>query len=132
MGSSHIEKLQLSLSERNPLELSSETEVHFHGISGGRIYKSDHVKSFEFAVGRTRPSRVILQIGGNDSDSDVKCDSETIDIDHIVLILTKIVALARLFITRFNAEHVVVCQLLFREKTRHINVKLYNSMVINK
>ena len=104
-----------------------------HAISGGRILRSDHVKSLESAVGRTRPSRVILQIGGNDSDSeDVKCDSETIDIDHIVLILTKIVALTRLFINLFNVEHVVMCQFLFREKTRHIYVKLYNSMVINK
>ena len=27
-------------------------------------------------------------------------------------------------------EHVVVSQFLFRDKTRHINVKLYNSMVV--
>lgn len=126
-----IEKLRLFLSESNPLELSGETEVHFHGISGGRFLRSDHVKYFGTAANHTRPSRVIIQIGGNDLDSvDAKCDLETFDIDHIVLTLTKVMALARLFITRFNVEHVVVCQFLFREKTRHINVKLYNSMVI--
>ena len=131
MGSSHIEKLRLFLSESNPLQLSGESEVHFHGILGGRILRSDHVKSFETEVGRTKPSRIIIQIGGNDLDSvDIKCDSDNVDIDHIVLVLTKIVALARLFITRFHVEHVAVCQFLFRDKTRHINVKLYNSMVV--
>ena len=86
MGSSHIEKLRLFLSESNPLQLSGESEVHFHGIPGGRILRSDHIKLFETEVGRTKPSRIIIQIDGNDLDSvDVKCDSDNVDNDHIVL-----------------------------------------------
>ena len=128
MGSSHIEKLRRFLTENNPLRLSHDSPVHFHGISGGRILRSDHAQSFETEVGRRRPSRVIIQIGGNDLDSkDLKGD---LDIDHIVLVISKIVALARHFINRYHVNHVIVCQFLFREITRHVQVETYNLMVV--
>ena len=73
MGSSHIERLRTFLPENNPFQLSDNPDVHFHGILGGRILRSDHVQSYEAEVGRIRPSRIIMQIGGNDLDSkDVK------------------------------------------------------------
>lgn len=131
IGSSHIERLRQFLPDNNPFQLSDNPEIQFHGISGGRVLRSDHVQSFETVVGSVRPSRIVMQIGGNDLDSkDVSGDTSGLDIDHIVLILSKIAALARLFITRYHVNHVVICQFLFRETTRHVEVEKYNSMVL--
>lgn len=131
MGSSHIERLRTFLPENNPFQLSDNSDIHFHGISGGKILRSDHVQSYEAEVGRIRPSRIIMQIGGNDLDSkDVKGVSGVPDLDHIVLVVSKIVAIARLFITRYHVNNVIVCQFLFRETTRHVEVDTYNLMVL--
>lgn len=131
IGSSHIERLRIFLPENNPFQLSDNPDVQFHGISGGRILRSDHVRSFEAEVERVRPCRIIMQIDGNDLDSkDVKGDSRIPDLDHIVLVVSKIAALARLFITRYHVNNVIVCQFLFRETTRHVEVDTYNTMVL--
>lgn len=131
IGSSHIERLRIFLPEDNPFQLSDNALVHFHGISGGRILRSDHVQSYETEVRRIRPSRIIMQIGGNDLDSkEVKGESGVPDLDHVVLVISKIAALARLFISRYHVNNVIVCQFLFRETTRHVEVDRYNLMVL--
>ena len=62
--------------------------------------------------------------------TDLKSYSQDCIQDHIQLILSKLVALASLFVSRYNVNHVVVSQLLFRETTRHIPVTIYNKMVV--
>ena len=47
-----------------------------------------------------------------------------------MLVVSKIVALARLFITRYHVNNVIVCQFLFRETRRHVEVDTYNLMVL--
>ena len=71
IGSSHIKRFEHYIDRKDTLsnfQLPKVTEVHFKGISGGKINNANHVHIFEQAIIEHKPSGVLVQIGGNDLD----------------------------------------------------------------
>ena len=66
---------------------------------------------------------VLLHIGRNDLD---KVNIKSSDFEEIIW---KLVTFAHTIIGRYDVQSVTICQLLNREKTRHVLSETYNELV---
>ena len=108
----------------NPFGLTDDScRVDFCGIGGGRLSSRCHVRMWEEAVERYEPDSLIVQVGGNDLDSECGVSA-----DGVVF---RLVALMSLFLAKYQLTHVFVNQLLPRYQTRHVPVDLYNDSVVS-
>ena len=85
-------------------------------MSGGQIMKTEDLKELEDRIMLFfffLPDRLILHISGNDLD---KPGSNK---DMVSEVIQKLLALARLYITRYKINHVVLPELMPRHTTRH-------------
>ena len=90
LGSSHTNKFEAFIAKKsseNPFCLECpRTVVLFHGISEGRITKLYHVPEMEDHVRLIQPTRIYMQIGGNDLDSvDISSEYTTFIVKKIFL-----------------------------------------------
>jgi len=126
LGSSHIRRLEDYIRRRPQLRqfaLNNPPVVNYHGISGGHITTSEHTNALMTSVNFHQPEHVLLHIGGNDLD---KVNIKSSDVEEIIL---KLVTFAHTIIGRYNVQSVTICQLLNREKTRHVLPEAYNELV---
>ena len=100
------------------------TAVHFHGISGGRITKLHHVRETEDHVRLIQPTRIYMQIGGND------LDSVDISYEYTTSIVKKDISVCRRFLTKYSVQDVVIGQFLPRYEIWYCDVAVYNERVI--
>jgi hypothetical protein len=95
--------------------------VFFHGIGGARVGNPSHLREFESAVNHYRPAHLIVHFGGNDLDSNEDC------VDTTIYGLISFVTLLK---RQHNLRSVTIIRLLPRQRTRHVNARTYNSLVI--
>ena len=129
IGSSHVNRLERYLYEQfpgcNPFRLEGAVcDVNFCGVSGGRIASSSNVRTWEDSIGRHKPGSVIVQLGGNDLDSESPDD---VCVDAVVF---RLVSLMSMYAGKFMLNRVYVNQLLPRYQTRRVPVNDYNDMVV--
>ena len=94
--------------------------VEFYGIGGGQIMNSVHTSQINSKLQSSQPDHVVLYIGGND------LDVTQVNEQYCVELVLKLVLLAETFISRHILQSVAICELLPRQKTRHITVEKYN------
>ena len=128
IGSLHVLCLEAYIKSHhrhNFYELQpNNVDVKFCGISGGKVCESSHIRRFKSVIASFHPSKLFVQIGGND------LDTKDADLDTAHLIVCSIVAICKLFIARYQLQHIFVGQLLFRHKTKWIPVHRYNELVV--
>ena len=124
IGSSHINKLKEYI-DANPDKRNfdiRDINVHCYGISGGRIRRTHHVRDLERMIRIHNPSAIVIHIGGND------LDCENISLDEVNTIILRYTNLLKTFVNRYGL-HIVVCELMNRERTRNVDVDQYNEYV---
>ena len=128
LGSSDICKFENFINRKNsenPYCLDDpRIDVHYYGISGGRIYNDKHRDRLQKAVSTIKPDRLILQIGGND------LDSANLSEDYSRKVVDKIVETCTFYVKDYGVEHVIICQFLPRFDTRQCDIDVYNDCVI--
>ena len=100
------------------------TVFQFHGISGGRINKSQYVREMEDHVRLIQPPRMYMQIGGND------LDSVDISYKYTASIVERIMSVCWRFLTKYSVQDVVIGLLLPRYETWYCDVAVNNERVI--
>lgn len=125
LGSSHIVKLKQYIdSDVKFKNFGIENiSVEYCGIPGGRLANPDHIERFKNFICRFRPKYAVFQLCGND------IDTKDVVISEVRIIILRFVNILKL-IARRHSVKIIACQLLFREKTRHILPSIYNSLVI--
>lgn len=126
IGSSHIKRLESYIKRIDPVSPFSvrDVSIQFHGISGGRLCSSSHVNSFDRTISNLKPNALIIHIGGND------LDQPGMDIEGAIIIALRLVALCKQFVVKYNLQKIICVQLMARSNTRHVNVQIYNDLVI--
>ena len=122
LGHSFVNKLE-TFAQRDWQNLNidpSKVVVSYNGISGG-TFKDFRKKEYTNCLKSENVKNVICQMGGND------LDSASTDADQVA---SCILAYAEYIKEGFNLDNVVILQLLFRGKTRHVDVDDYNDSVI--
>ena len=94
-----------------------------HGISGGSINNPQDILEFEHLIQTHNPRFVVVRLGGNDLDQK---NNTWEDVEEIIL---RWINILHLFSRRYSVK-IAACQLLFRERTRHIDPVLYNNFVL--
>ena len=89
---SHVNKIAFvkKSPSSNVYNISSLQDVHYYGVSGGRVSKKEHLTLFHAAIRRFRPSHVIVHIGGTDLDSAQPDFNVKRDVLKLVTFLTQI------------------------------------------
>ena len=130
IGNSHITRYQRYLTTRyndNVFQLSDSADVNtpiiFHGISGGQVTNSAHVRSLGRAIAVHRPKCLIMQIGGND------LDRQGLNNEIVEEVIFKLCSLAKLWLEQYHLTNIVIAQLLPRFRTRHVPHPVYNDFV---
>lgn len=125
LGSSHVNRLSSFINSSPKLHNFDQhrCNIVFTGISGGKILNDNHLRVFENAIRAHRPAWIIIHIGGND------LDRKDISVEDVHLLILKYINLLRTFCRRYSVKF-VVCQLLFRERTRNLLPDCYNQMVL--
>lgn len=124
VGSSHVRRLRDHIVQNPDMTnfAVGKVQVHFHGISGGKVTRIADVDDINASVAYCQPEHIILHIGGND------LDQAQADEDYCQEIVLKLVLLAQTFIRRYNVQTVTILELLPRSSTRHIDPGRYNIM----
>ena len=119
-GSSHIKRLKqyITLNRINNYGLQQFNSVTC-GIPGGKISNSQHIRKLEQLLQTYTPRLLVINIGGNDLD---QVDFKASDIELIVL---RYVHILNLFAQLYSVK-IAVCQLMFRDNTRFVDVSDYN------
>ena len=93
-------------------------------LSEGRINKLHHVREMEGHVRLIQPTRIYMQIGGND------LDSVDISYEYTTSIVKKVISVFWRFLTKYSVQDVVIGQFLPCYETRYCDVAVYNERVI--
>ena len=93
------------------------------GIAGGKISYSQHIRELKQLMQTYTPRFLAINIGGNDLD---QVDFKASDIELIVL---RYVHILNLFAQLYSVKN-AVCQLMFRDNIRFVDVSDYNKYVI--
>ena len=119
-GSSDIKRLKqyITLNRINNYGLQQFNSVTC-GIPGGKISNSQHIQELEQLLQTYTPRLLVINIGGNDLD---QVDFKASDIELIVLRYVHILNL----IAQLYSVKIAVCQLMFRDNTRFVDVSDYN------
>ena len=88
-------------------------------IPGVKISNSQHIRELEQLLQTYTPRLLVINIGGNDLD---QVDFKASDIELIVL---RYVHILNLFAQLYSVK-IAVCQLMFRDNTRFVDVSDYN------
>jgi len=118
-GSSHVRRLHDYVEARQAFKNFDldNINVEFHGIGGGRVMNSVHTSQINFKIQSSQPDHVV---SGND------LDVTQVNEQYFEELVLKLVLLAETFISRHRLQSVTICELLPRQKTRHITVEKYN------
>jgi len=121
-GSSHVRRLNDYVEARQAFKNFDlhNINVEFYGIGGGRVMNSGHTSQINSKIQSSQPDHVVLHIGGND------LDVIQVNEQYCEELVLKLVLLAETFISRHRLQSVTICELLPRQKTRHITVEKYN------
>ena len=121
VGDSHINRLKAYVgvsASSHVYNIAALEEVHYFGISGGRISNGLHLRKLYTEIQRRAPRHVIMMIGGNDIDT----PDPHFDVDCFVY---RFVA----FLTRIKNLHhvrsVTALSLLNRTRTRHVTEQVF-------
>ena len=113
-GSSHVRRLEQFILTRPSLDtfaLIDGPEIHFYGISGEKISRSNDLANISSKIQEIQPKHLILHIGGND------LDNNNISKEDASEVSLKLVLFANTLKSRFSLYSVTICQLLPRERT---------------
>lgn len=123
-GSSHIKRLKqyITLNRIKNYGLQQFNSVTC-GIPGGNISNLQHIGELEQLLQTYTPRFLAIHIGGNDLD---QVDFKASDIELIVL---RCVHIMNLFAQLYSVK-IAVCQLMFRDNIRFVDVSDYNRYVI--
>ena len=123
-GNSDIKRVKqyITLNRRNNYGLQQFNSVTC-GIPGGKISYSQHIRELEQLIQTYTPRFLAINIGGNDLD---QVDFKASDIELIVL---RYVHILNLFAQLYSVK-IAVCQLMFRDNIRFVDVSDYNRYVI--
>ena len=124
-GSSHVKRLDNFIIANpflNNVRLQ-QFRITCHGISGGRINSPQDILEFEHLIQTHNPRFVVVNLEGNDLDQK---NNTWEDVEEIIL---RWISILLLFSRRYSVK-IAACQLLFKERTRHIDPVLYNNFVL--
>ena len=122
IGDSHVHCFRNFITKHGSLHRNSFSleppvpRIKLYGISGGQIMKTEDLKELGDHIKLFLPDRLILHIIGND------LDKPGLNKDMVTEVIQKLLALARLYITRYKINHVVLPELMPRHTTRHCAV----------
>ena len=125
-GSSHVKRLD-NFIIANPFLNNFRLQkfrITFHGISVGRINNPQDIMEFEHLIQTHNPRFVFVHLGGG-AILDQKNNTWE-DVEEIIL---RWINILHLFSRRYSVT-IAACQLLFRERIRHIDPVLYNNFVL--
>ena len=125
-GSSHVRRLQQFILNRPSLDnfaLIDGPEIHFYGIRGGQISRSNDLSNISSKIQEIQPKHLILHIGENDLDNN---NISKEDANELSL---KLVLFANTVGSRFSLYSVTICHLLPRERTRNIKCDIYKELI---
>ena len=126
VGSSHVRRFEtyMRVDRDSDFTIANCPAVHYHGISGGRVCRPDHLQILKSKIRQLRPQHLIVHIGGNDLDTPVTRSSD--DIHIFVLRLITFLSLCQ---RSYHIKDVTVLQLCSRNSTRHVPIDKYNTYV---
>ena len=124
-GSSHVKRLD-NFIIANPFLNNfrlQQFRITCHWISGGSINNQQDILEFEHLIQTHNPRFVVVHLGGGDLDQK---NNTCVDVEEIIL---RWINILHLFSWRYSVT-IAACQLLFRERIRHIDPVLYNNCVL--
>lgn len=121
-GDSDINRLKTFVGESpssSVYNIASLKEVHYFGISGGRISNREHFQRIKAVIQHIEPCHVNVLIGGNELESaDLVFDVNS-SIFQLVAFLTQIQ-------NSYHVCSVTVLSLFHRVYTRHVIEQFFN------